>query len=758
MNRQNKIGRESTGNLGGFGLPTVLIASFVMLVVLSSVLSTVTAAVTARLDPLHYSQYSKSAVQSGLVMAKACLEANGYVPQWSDASPLRPNTNCSGTVVGGAAAYIHDEDNVRSTFSVPAATQLANGVQRIQVSATVERLRASTSLPWRTYADSSYATFSSQTSFSSVAFGYIGGNDANSGAFFAVISSDGSVTGVGQNSLGQLGNGTNTPTTTPERVQLPAGVRASELYANFLSVGRNLLIKTTDGRLFGSGENSSGQLGNGTISARQTTPVQFGLPAGVQAVYAAPGYSFNFVIGSNNNVYSAGGCGQGILGYTYTVAGCTSQSSYRRVALPTPVAGDPNTLPVTSSDWTQSTNLATDRQNAFLRMQGGRVYGWGANEYGQLGNGTRVESSTPLKYGVFGDSGQPRATQVAFDGDAVWVLDSDGAVWASGFNMNGQLGTSMPVRSSTSLCIDNPGNLTSAQRVQLHTCNDTTAQQIHFDSDGSIKFHPTPTTTLCLDNANGGTANGNPIQTYACNNTTSQQWVMSDTGEIRNPITNKCLDNPSNATASGTLLQLHDCNATPAQVWGLGTVIAPAKVWLPAGQGRVLRITTDMHTTLYLMENGTVWGTGRNELGQLGVGSANARNPFPRRFVVPAGSTIQDFYTTADGAAAAGYYRANSYVILGDGSVYGAGSNTNGQLGYGATSAFEATPRRMTLPSGTRARNIQSGYGTTVILTTAGRILTVGNNSNGQLGDGTTTSRSTPAAREYINQSPLLLY
>ncbi|MNR30548.1 Regulator of chromosome condensation (RCC1) repeat protein [compost metagenome] len=60
--------------------------------------------------------------------------------------------------------------------------------------------------------------------------------------------------------------------------------------------------------------------------------------------------------------------------------------------------------------------------------------------------------------------------------------------------------------------------------------------------------------------------------------------------------------------------------------------------------------------------------------------------------------------------------------------------------------------------SAVRAQQVQSGFGTTVILTTNGKVYTVGNNSNGQLGDGTTTNSSTPKANRYTNVLPLTIF
>gem|GEM_PF-5477838 len=67
----------------------------------------------------------------------------------------------------------------------------------------------------------------------------------------------------------------------------------------------------------------------------------------------------------------------------------------------------------------------------------------------------------------------------------------------------------------------------------------------------------------------------------------------------------------------------------------------------------------------------------------------------------------------------------------------------------------QATPVVMNVIDGTSAVASQAvvGLGTSVIYTTLGRVYTVGNNVSGQLGDGTTVSKSTPILGQYINQT-----
>lgn len=79
----------------GFALPTVLIASVVLLTVLAvSVSATATARTT--LKEQYYAQLAQIAGEAGVAYAKSCLAANENEPQWTDAKPLTPSTDCAG--------------------------------------------------------------------------------------------------------------------------------------------------------------------------------------------------------------------------------------------------------------------------------------------------------------------------------------------------------------------------------------------------------------------------------------------------------------------------------------------------------------------------------------------------------------------------------------------------------------------------------------------------------------------------------------
>jgi alpha-tubulin suppressor-like RCC1 family protein len=74
----------------------------------------------------------------------------------------------------------------------------------------------------------------------------------------------------------------------------------------------------------------------------------------------------------------------------------------------------------------------------------GRVWAWGYNLYGQLGDGTTASSMVPVQP-------QGLSWRVAVNGGTAHslALRSDGTLWAWGFNNYGQLGSGTTASRST---------------------------------------------------------------------------------------------------------------------------------------------------------------------------------------------------------------------------------------------------------------------------------------------------------------------
>ena len=719
----------------GFALPTILISSVVMLMVLVAAV-TATEGIHTALDRQYYNQLAREAAESGLAMAQLCLQANSYTPSWSASYPLQPDKDCTGMNSNGVSHWIVNQNNIQTTFSVAYPTN-NNVSQTVTSVGTVQLLRPSSGLPWRTFTYSSSSSIGVNLNLNTVAFGYV----YNGGAYFGTIAADNVLRMVGYNGSGQLGNGTVTNTLTPTRFTLNGSDTPAGVFTNFVSGGNSVFVLTNQGQIWGAGYNGNGELGNGTTTSSPNA-VQFALPVGKTAQSVAINGFDTFVLTTDGNIYAAGMCANGQLGYNYTISGCIDQSTPQRVNLPA-VTSDPNTIP--------TTNITTDYREAFVRMQGGKVYGWGADADSIFGPYSTADTSNPVQIGTFGNSGQPTAKQIFTDGVTLWIIDSNGTLWGEGANFYGQLGgIGISVyNNQAGHCLDNKYG--DGATIWLYPCNGTGPQQFTFQSDGTIY---NAYKNVCLNNTNHSSANQAPVGLAVCDGSSAQKWQMHWDGTISNPAYNVCLDN---LNGDGTNLQLYGCLSNANQTFSLPDQAKLIQFNMPAQAGTAKKIWTDQWFVQALTSNGQVWGAGLNDNGYLGAGSTWTHQNFPVQFILPNGVTATDLYNTCSNPSADQY--CDSYVIGSDGKVYGAGSNYFGQLGDGTTTD-RYTPVAMQVIDGTtnRASQVMSGYGTTVILTTNHKVFTVGNNSNGQLGDGTTTNRSVPEAAKYTNVLPVTSY
>lgn len=128
-----------------FALPVILVASLVMMLLLTITLNGVTSTVVILKDQ-SVDRLAKEAAESGVSMAQKCLQSNNYSPTgWT--SSLLPNTDCTGTARAGfscpdpsaggvipleSRCAVYESQNVRTTFRV--STISTNGSERTYVS------------------------------------------------------------------------------------------------------------------------------------------------------------------------------------------------------------------------------------------------------------------------------------------------------------------------------------------------------------------------------------------------------------------------------------------------------------------------------------------------------------------------------------------------------------------------------------------------------------------------------------------------
>ncbi|KJY53913.1 RCC1 repeat domain protein, partial [Bifidobacterium coryneforme] len=231
------------------------------------------------------------------------------------------------------------------------------------------------------------------------------------------IGSDGGLYAWGSNAQGQLGDGTTSQRTTPVRVAKPDGTSDGFTWVQAAAGRTHSAAVGSDGQLYTWGDNTNGQLGDGTTT-RRTRPVRASRPAGTDTGFtwtrAAAGDGYTMALGSDDNLY-AWGTLTGGLGDTGRTA---SSSSPVRVALPQDAPPAFRYEQIIAGD-THAAAIGSD----------GNLYTWGANTHGQLGHdntGTPAATATA-------DPQQPAGyVQASAGGSTTLAIDRQGRLWAWG--------------------------------------------------------------------------------------------------------------------------------------------------------------------------------------------------------------------------------------------------------------------------------------------------------------------------------------
>ncbi len=222
----------------------------------------------------------------------------------------------------------------------------------------------------------------------------------------AVDAANGLVFAWGTNLSGQLGDGT-----TFQRLQ-PVAVGRISGVTGVAAGGGHVLARRSDGSLWAWGRNTSGQLGTGNTTASvQPIPVPL-----ADIVAVAAGNEFSVALRSDGVVLTWGNNAFGKLG----------DGSPGNRSVPAPI-----TLPA------PAIAIAAGVDHALALLLDGRVYAWGRNNLGQTGTGSLAGAvATPQR--VVG----PLPADIVAIGSGAFhslALDRNGNVWAWGSNSTHQL-------------------------------------------------------------------------------------------------------------------------------------------------------------------------------------------------------------------------------------------------------------------------------------------------------------------------------
>jgi alpha-tubulin suppressor-like RCC1 family protein len=148
----------------------------------------------------------------------------------------------------------------------------------------------------------------------------------------------------------------------------------------------------------------------------------------------------------------------------------------------------------------------------------------------------------------------------------------------------------------------------------------------------------------------------------------------------------------------------------------------------------VTAIAAGGYHSLFLKTDGSLWAMGYNGFGELGDGTTDGGNYQTNRPEQIVASNVMAI--AAGGGYGGNAYTDHSLFLKRDGSLWAMGDNANGQLGdgtYGGTAGNTNKPEQI-IASGITA--IASGYFHSLFLKSDGSLWAVGYNGEGELGDG----------------------
>ncbi|HWJ02650.1 MAG TPA: hypothetical protein VNU93_03150, partial [Verrucomicrobiae bacterium] len=322
--------------------------------------------------------------------------------------------------------------------------------------------------------------------------------------------------------------------------------------------------------------------------------------------------------------------------YVYTVRAFDAASNY---------SGDSISVTATTNQPVMYTAVVSGMGHTLALRSDGTVWAWGNNDNGQLGNGSTINSSLPVVI-----KGLDGVVALAGGGLHSLALKNDGTVWAWGSNWYGQLGNGTNTNNVAPIQVQGLSNVKYIAAGYYHSLavkDDGTVWAWGRNWDGQL--------------GNGYSGSGSdrstPVQVTGLTGIVKVTAGLGHSMALRN-------DRTIWAWGYGYQGQLGNGNSgyyastnTPVQVSGITTAIS---------------IEAYDDSSFAVKADGTAWGWGSNDKGQLGNNSVTSTS-LPTQVVGLTGVISIE---------ASDYH---GVALTNDGKVWAWGDNSYGQLGDGTT-------------------------------------------------------------------------
>lgn len=289
-------------------------------------------------------------------------------------------------------------------------------------------------------------------------------------------------------------------------------------------------------------------------------------------------------------------------------------------------------------------------EHACAVLDTGRVKCWGYNSSGELGNGSAVASTVPVAV-----TGLRSATAVSLGWSYSCALLSGGGVRCWGYNVHGELGNGSNTPSSVPVTVQGISSATALASGGAHSCAvlaDGRVQCWGLNERGQL--------------GNGSTVDSRvPVTVAGINDATAIATGAAFSCALLGSGGVKCWGHGGNAELGDGSEWPYPNSSVPVSVVGLDAAVA---------------ITAGNFHACAVAASGAVQCWGYNNYGQLGNGSMTASASI---------TPVRASGIAAPVAVAAGAW--HTCALLADGAMRCWGLNRDGQLGNRRTTGYTAT-------------------------------------------------------------------